>query len=91
MLKNTGEVDMEPTVANVKGAIERSLNAVLPASDKNLFDLGLLDSLQSVILLVNLEKAFGVKLSALDFAENASFTVKNIALVIAKTRNTPLH
>ena len=75
---------MEPTPSNVKNVIEKSLHCVLPDSERNLFQLGYLDSLLSVKLIVELEKIFHVKLSALDFADDANFTVKNLADIIQR-------
>jgi len=75
---------MEPTASNVKKVIEESLNCALPNSEKNLFELGYLDSLQSVTLIVKLEKSFQVKLSALDFADDANYTLNNITDIIRR-------
>lgn len=79
---------MEPTLSNVKKVIEKSLDVVLPDSKKNLFDLGVLDSLRSVNLILDLEKSFKVKLSVLDLADNEAFTLIRLTQMIEKRRIT---
>jgi len=77
---------MSPSTDEVKKAIESYLRVALPESPKNLFAQGFLDSLQSVGLILHLEKTFAVKLSVLDLAEDDAFTLGRLTALLAKAK-----
>jgi len=52
-----------PTASEVAGVFSQKLHIDVPAYDSDLFEAGILDSLQLVELLFELEHQFGVRIS----------------------------
>lgn len=69
---------MEINQENVKRTIEQYLNAEIKNPKDNFFDLGILDSFETINLILVLEETFAVKIEALDFADNKQFNLERI-------------
>ncbi len=63
--------------------IREALQVEVPASDSDLIDLGLLDSLAIVSLIAEIELAFGFELPLDDFDVEHFRTVERIAAFLA--------
>ncbi len=78
---------MDITREKIKSTIETYLNAELPTSDENFFQLGILDSFEAMNLIITLEEKFGVKLEFMDFADNNHFKLDYIVSKIKTAAN----
>jgi D-alanine--poly(phosphoribitol) ligase subunit 2 len=70
-------------VAQIIDLFARDLHVIVPSSEADLLQSGLLDSLGIVELLLRLEARFGVSLSLADLDVDDFRTVSSIAAVVA--------
>ncbi len=67
------------TVTRISTLFAERLNVEVPAVDTDLFETGILDSLQFVELLAALEEAFGVRVSVEEIVIDDFRTISRIA------------
>ena len=75
--------DLNPLRERIAGVFANALHLDVPASDTDLFETGILDSLAFVQLLVHLEEEFGVTTSVEDLELDNFRSVDSIAAFVA--------
>ncbi len=67
---------------SIRHAIEEFLKEKVPDTEKNFFELGLVDSYRAVNLLFRLEEVFGVDLKVIEFGNNRNFRLSHFVKII---------
>ncbi len=73
-------VDLQPRISQF---LLEELDLMVPSSDTDLVETGLLDSLSLVSLLVHLEEEFGLEISLDDLDISNFSSIRNIAHFVA--------
>lgn len=72
----------------IQKIIEELFKTKVENDHDNLFKQGVINSFEAVELLTKLENHFNVRISVLSFAEEDSFSVNNIAMIITEALQT---
>ncbi len=73
-------------VQEIQTLFSKKLFVNVDSPEKDLFEAGILDSLSLVELLVNLEQAYGVKISLAELDLDDFRSVANIARLVEKSQ-----
>ena len=64
---------------DIKSLIEKTFNVEVSSHSKDLMDLGLIDSIESMRLLTILEAEFKMKFTFIEYTQKGFFTIESIA------------